>query len=199
MITPRILAAATLVLLLGGVAAAQETFENLQFTSWAKHKKGTSITLKETTMSGGVMASESFTTTTLLDVRADGLTLEMTLTGKVDGMEIKSPPIKIEVKKTLPLLPGLKKEDFNKLPKGTKIEEVTRAESGTETLKVNGTEYPAKWYKTYETFTGSKRVINMWTSDDVPGTLVKAEQTTTPTKDGPTVKITMELIEFKTP
>ena len=41
-------AAATALLLLAGVAAAQETINNPEFADWARFKKGSAVTLKVT-------------------------------------------------------------------------------------------------------------------------------------------------------
>jgi hypothetical protein len=183
------LAAAALVLT-AGAAPAAEKIDNPEFAMWTKHKKGTSITLK-TTSSAGDVTSEATMTTTLLEVGADKIVVETSAVSKFNGMEFKTPPTKRDVAKTIELPEGTKKEDFQGTkPKGT-------YEEGTETVKVGGTEYKTKWYKYKFELADAKTDTKMWTCDDVPGTLVKMEMTTTAGKTTSTSKT--ELVEFKKP
>lgn len=185
----RMFAAAVLAVFAGGLALAQEKVENPEYASWAKHKKGTAVTLKSTTVAGAIN-SESVITTTLADIGADSLTVEMAVTSKVNGMEFKNPPIKREIAKSVALPAGVKKEDFGKVAAGAKAEE------GTETVKVGGAEYKAKWYKS-KTKAGDGEVESkVWMSDDVPGGLLKTVATTT----GATpATVTLEVVEVKKP
>lgn len=183
------LASVTALMLSAGLASAQEKIDNPEFTSWSKFKKGTSTTLKMTASSGDTK-TESTITTTLLEVGEDKLVVETTSVSKFNGMEFKGPAMKRDVTKTIELPKGVKKEDFKgEKPPGT-------YEEGTETVKVGGTEVKTKWYKFKAEVEGNKTESKMWTSEEVPGMMVKMEATTTG-KISNTVK--MELTEFKKP
>jgi hypothetical protein len=183
------LASVAVLVLSAGVSRAEDTVDNPEFTTWSKFKKGTSITLK-TTSAFNNMTTEITSTTTLVEVGADKLVVETSSVTKFNNMEIKAPPAKRDVMKTITLPKGVKKEDLTaKKPPGT-------FEEGTETVKVGGTEVKTKWFKFKAEMDGTKTEAKMWTSDDVPGSMVKMESTTTG-KVATTLK--MELVEFKKP
>jgi hypothetical protein len=182
----RLAAVAALFVLAVGPAAAQETIDNPEFTTWSKFKKGASVTLKSTTEAGKTTV-ESFITTTLVEVGADKLVLETSAASKIGGMEFKTPAMKRDVPKTL-TLPKVEKKD-------EKIEK-PKTEEGTDTIKVAGTEVKAKWYKTTFEFKGTTTESKNWTSDEIPGGLVKSVTKSTGTLPSTT---TMEVIEFKKP
>ena len=174
-----------------GLASAQETIDNPEFASWSKFKPGTSVTMKNTTTAGDVK-SEMTITTRLLEAGADKLVVEMTIVASFNGMELKQPPMKRDIAKTITLPKGTPKPDPNAKPKidGAKFEE------GTDTVKVAGGEFKAKWYKTTFEAGGNTVETKAWTSDEVPGGLVKAE-TTTSGANPATIK--MEVTELKKP
>jgi hypothetical protein len=179
--------AAVASLALAACPAFAETIDNPEFAMWQKHKKGTSITLKTTSSAEGV-DSETTMTTTLLEVGADKVVVETSVVSKFNGMEFKTPPTKRDVEKTLELPEGFKKEDFQgPKPKGT-------YEEGTETVKVGAGEFKAKWYKYRIEIAGQKTEAKMWISDEVPGTMLKLETTTTGGGSSKT-----ELLAFKKP
>lgn len=172
-----------------GAVLAQEKVENPMYTNWAKHKPGTSTTLKSTS-SGAMFTAESLITTKLLEVTADKVVVEMTVTSKTNGMEFKAPPMKQEFTKTVELPKGAKKETFaTGKPEGTTKE-------GTETVKVGGVDVKTKWYEYEVKANGSEVKAKMWMSDDVPGSMVKMESKATAPVAAETK---MELIEFKKP
>lgn len=176
------------VLALAVSVARAEDIANPEFGSWAKHKKGTSITMKTVTSTGG-MNIEILTTTTLLEVGADKITVETATVTKLNGMEFKAPGVKREIGKTVNVPKGAAKLDPAGKPPGT-------VEDGTETVKVGGTEIKAKWFKAKLDVAGTKTESKTWMSDDVPGLMVKMEATTT---GAAASTIKMELIEFKKP
>ena len=173
-------------------ARAQETIDNSEFTSWSKFKGGASVTLKST-IDSGKMTLESLVTTTLVEVGADKLVLETTAVSKVNGMEFKAPAMKREVPKTI-TLPKLEKKDEPKVDRPKVDKPMT--EEGTETLKVSGTDVKAKWYKTTFEIMGTRTESKNWTSDEIPGGLVKS--VTKSSGESPS-SITMEVVEFKKP
>jgi hypothetical protein len=178
-----------IVLALPAMAAAQDKVNNPEFANWSKFKKGASVTLKSTS-EFNKMSSETLIIFTLVEVGADKLVIETTSVAKVNGMEIKVPPMNRDVTKTVELPKGVKKEDFTAgKPPGT-------TEEGTETLKIGGTEVKTKWYKYKADVDGTKTEAKMWISDDVPGMMVKSEMTLSG-KFASTTR--MEVTEFKKP
>ena len=185
----RLTITAVVIALFPAFAMAQDTVPNPEFASWSKFKKGTSITHKATTETGGA-TSEVLLTSTLVEVEADKVVIETTSVAKVNGMEFKSPPMKRELAKTITLPKGAKKEDATVgKPSGT-------VEEGTETLKVSGVEVKAKWYKFSAQVDKVKSEGKTWMSEEVPGMLVKTEVSTSGMFAS---KTKMELIEFKKP
>src|SRR5439155_12998084 len=178
-----------LVVFVSGISLAQEKVDNPEFANWSKFKKGTSVTLKATSDVAG-MKSESTITTTLVDVTADKVVVEMSTATTANGMEFKTPALKRDILKAIPLPPGAKKEDFapGKVPGSV--------EEGTETIKVAGKEYKTKWYKTKNSAGGNDIEGKMWMTEEVPGMIVKVESST---KGAVASKSTMELVEVKKP
>jgi hypothetical protein len=183
-------AAAVALFALAATADGQDTFENPEYTSWAKFKPGTSLTVKVTSTVGG-KSNETVITNTLVSVAADKLVLETAVTDKAGGKEVIHPGQKRDVPKTVPILPGFKKEDLpgpGRKPPGT-------VEEGTETLKVGGTEYKAKWYRIKQTVPGGGEIEGKtWMSDEVPGSVLKSE---TSVKGSMPVGTKMEVVAVK--
>ena len=187
--TSRLVALAVFVAAGGGVVSAQEKIDNPTYANWAKYKVGATATLKTTTGSAA-FSSESTMTTKLVERTAEKVVIEITVKSKVGGMEIEIPPMKQEHLKTIELPKGAKKEAFTSgKPEGTTKE-------GTETLKIGGQEVKTKWYEYEVKANGADVKAKMWTSDEVPGMLVKMES-----KIGGAVPTDskMELVEFKKP
>ncbi|MBA4190367.1 MAG: hypothetical protein C0467_20460 [Planctomycetaceae bacterium] len=179
----------TVLVLTASFANAQDTVANPEFTNWSKFPKGTSVVMKISSTAAG-MTSETSMTTTLLEVGADKVVVETATAIKANGMEFKTPAMKRDVAKSIPLPKGTKKEDLaGGKPPGT-------LEEGTETLKVGGVEVKTKWYRFKLEAGGVTTESKMWRSDDVPGMMVKMEATTTGTVASTTK---MELVEFKKP
>lgn len=170
---------------------AQETIDNPEFAQWSKYKPGTSVTLKNTTEAMNVK-SESLITTKLVEVGTDKLVVEVTFVMTFNGMEIKQPPMKRDVPKQIVLPKGTPKFD----PKDPKQKFDGKMEEGTETLKIAGGEFKAKWSKTTFEAGGNKIETKTWMSDDIPGGVLKSETTTSGTMSA-TIKT--EVTEFKKP
>ncbi|HJZ58804.1 MAG TPA: hypothetical protein VKE74_27930 [Gemmataceae bacterium] len=184
-----LISSAVVVLVLAAPARGQETINNPEFASWSKFKPGTSVTMKTSTAAAD-FKTESTIKNTLVEVGTDKLVIETTVTMTVNGMEMKNPPMKREVPKQITIPAGAPKPpEPGKKPEGT-------VEEGTETLKIAGAEYKTKWYKTKNTIEGNTTEAKVWLSDDVPGTLVKLDSTTTGMVN---VMLKMELAEFKKP
>lgn len=163
---------------------AAEKIDNPEFKSWSAYKAGASVTYK-TVSAFGPTSTESTITNKLVEAGADKLVIEMTTVTKVGGMEIKSPPVKRDVPKQIDL-PAGKKPDAVGKPDGA-------FEEGAEEVKIAGTAVKTKWFK----FKVEKPVQSsgqIWTSDDVPGQLVKMVTKIEGQVAGST---TMELVEIK--
>ena len=152
---------AAAILVVGNFAAAQETIDNPEFVQWSKFKKGASATYRTATNVGTIVA-EGITTITLIEVAANKLVLETTASTKANGKEEKIPPSKRDVPNKLPK----PKKAADTKPPGT-------YEEGTETLKVGGADIKTKWVKSKTEKDGSTTHGQTWSSDDVPGGLVK--------------------------
>ena len=173
------------VFALAAFAGAQDkTIDNPEYTGWAKFKPGTAATLKVVNEFGG-MKSATNTTTKLVSVADGKLVVEATIEVEVMGQKIKQPAVKRDVPKTLSIKAGFP------VPMGGKPEGTT--EEGTETLKVGGASYKTTWYK-YTTKTPAGEVSGqVWTSDDVPGQVVKM------VTKAANFSMTMELVEVTKP
>jgi hypothetical protein len=183
------LAALVLIALVPGAATAQEKIANPEFAHWSKFKKGTTVTLKTVTEAAGVKG-EMTMTLTLVEVGADKIVVASSGVAKANGMEFKSPPTNRDIPRIVELPKGVKKEPLEaQTPEG-------KYEEGTETLKVAGVEVKTKWYKYKYESEGIKAEGKMWTSEEVPGWIVKSEARTG--GESPATMKT-ELVEFKKP
>jgi hypothetical protein len=126
---------------------------------------------------------------TLVEVGDDKLVLDTTSVTKINGMELKSPVVKRDVPKTY-TIPKVEK------PKEDPKVEKPKTEEGMETVKAGGVEVKAKWYKVTLDVMGTKTESKSWTSDEIPGGLVKMVSKTSGTVEG---TVTMEVVEFKKP
>jgi hypothetical protein len=180
----RIVCTAALVVFSGAVALAdKKKIDNPEFTLWSKYKPDTMTKLKMTSEFNG-MKSGSTVTTTLKEVGADKLVLEMEVISNVNGMEFKAPATKREVTKTIEVDDKIAEQ----IGKGAKPEGTV--EEGTETVKVGKDDVKTKWYKFKNKTSGMEVEGQTWTSDDVPGSIVKL------VSKGDKFSSTMELVEF---
>ncbi len=148
---------------------AEELVENPEFASWSKFKKGTSVTMRSLKIAKG-KTSEVTVTTTLLELGADSLTLE--ISSVVKEKDFKPEPERRVVRRLIALPKGLTKEEFALgKPPGT-------VEEGTETVQCGGLELPSKWYRYKAEVAGIKIEGKRWVSNNVPGNIVKNEMTT---------------------
>jgi hypothetical protein len=167
-------------------AFADDTIPNSEFTNWSQFKKGTSVTLKTTTSTSGV-TSESFSTSTLVEVSADKVVVEYVTSTTTNGLEVKSPAVKREIPKTITKSPPPKKDDTIK---------IVSEENGTETIKFLGRDIKTKWSGNTVEVNGIKTVSKVWMSDEVPGMMVKMESTLSGAFSS---TMRCEVIEFKKP
>jgi hypothetical protein len=170
-------------------AAPREQVENPQYTSWAAFPKGTTVILRSETRADGHPAvtttTKTYTLLTLTDAEA---VIEMRArTQRYDGAEINNPPEKLTVPKRIALPPGVSKAEFEKPAGGD--------EHGEETVTVGGKEYKARFSRSRGRNEAGEVLGQVWSSDAVPGGLVKSV-TRTP---GVGKTTTIELVEVKTP
>ncbi len=180
-------ASVAVLALAAGAASAQDAAPNPEFSGWAKFKKGTSVTVKTTTIGGGA-TSETLSTSTLVEVGADKLVIEYVSVTNVNGTELKLPTSRREIPKTVPQPKGAKNGDPPAKPVPT--------ETGTETLKIIGLELKTTWSKNKVEAAGTTSESKVWMSDEVPGAMVKMESTVTGVV---TSTIKTELVEIKKP
>lgn len=172
----------------GAIPPDREEAENPQYKTWARFPKGTVAVERTITETEGNDAKTVTTVTyKLLEVTPEHVELEsQASTRRYDGHESNNPPNTYTVPRLLRLPPGMKKDDFGK-PKGS--------EQGEETVTVAGRAYKAKWYKGTDRNEAGEVFVQTWTSDDMPGGLVKSVTRT------PAVKklSTIEVIEIRIP
>jgi hypothetical protein len=168
---------------------AQDLFENPEFSSWSKFKKGTSVSMKSISITEK-QTSEVVITSTLMELGPDKLVIQSTSLVKMKDKDFKSEPEKREILRMVPLPKGLTKEDFALgKPPGT-------TEEGNETIKLGTLELKTKWYKYNADVAGTKIKAKRWVSNEVPGNIVKNEMTTSG-DFASTIKL--ELLEIKQP
>ena len=163
--------------------------ENPQYKEWAKYKPGTSMTMSTTSDAGG-QSSKMETKTTIKEVTDDHVTLETAMSMDAGGQKMDMPAQSTEIKKMMEEMPATPNAqapaDAPKPDTKTSEESVT---VGAGTFKTKLTE------STMEA-AGNKTVSKTWTSDDVPGGMVKMEATT----DGPmksTTKMELKALDKK--
>ena len=162
---------------------------NPAYASWAKVPKGTAVTLKVVSDSAG-QKSEVSMTSTLVELTADKATVEMVSVTKAGGQEFKLPPTKQEFERFVAAPPGY---DPKAPPKPEGL-----VEQSDTTLKIAGTSYKAKYTKIKQTpAPGTEVVVESWTSDDVPGMVLKSSSSYA--GNGVVSKSSTELVEVKKP
>jgi hypothetical protein len=176
-----------LALICSTVRAGQ--VENPAYKEWAKYKPGTSITIATTSDAGG-QTSKVETKTTLKEVSDDKVVLETAMSMDAGGQKMDMPAQTTEVKKMMdemPAMPNAQTQTADaKANTKTTDESVTTA-AGT---------FKAKCTEATMEANGSKTTSKTWTSDEVPGGMVKMEATT----DGPmksTTKSELKAFEKK--
>ncbi len=167
----------------------RDPVENPLYKSWAGFKQGTSVVQRAVTEVAGNNAVTTTTTTyTLLDRTDDQVVIEMqAFTKRYDGTETNNPPQQFTNQKWFTLPPGMSKSDFAK-PAG-------QTDQGEETLTLGGKAYKTMWHKSKDRNEAGEVLVQTWTSDEVPGGLVKSI-THTPSIGKTTM---LELVEVKIP
>jgi hypothetical protein len=181
--------AAALIVVCGGVvtvatAQAQELVANPQYASWAKHKPGTSITMKMTQAMGGQNRDMELKQT-LKEVTPDEVTVEIQMSAM--GQSMPAQPLKIKSKVT----PDEAK--YGQLPPGAKAD---IKELGNESVTVAGQTYNCKVSEVTGEAEGTKSSGKLWRSEEVPGEIVKMEMNSEGAMGG-TMKMELVSVEKK--
>ncbi len=165
---------------LSGPAFAQK-IDNPTYQNWAKFKVGSFSTLKSTSVAAG-FATEMEMTSTLVELTADKAVVETKTTMSVAGQKIDQPAAKIEHPAKVDKPPGTASQPSKELAKGD------------EAMDVKGTKIKTRWVKMEMASTAGKTASTTWTSDDVPGQVVKM---TSKTEGATASETTMTLVDFK--
>jgi len=158
-----------MVVLCGACAAplcAEEKVDNPEYKHWAQFKPGSFSCLKNVVTTMG-MKSETTMTTTLKEVTAEKVVVEVEVVTVVAGQTMKVPPEKREIPAKIETVKAQEQIE----PKG-KIKE------GKEKIEVAGKKIETKWVETE--LKQDKMVVKskVWSSDDVPGQVVKIVMST---------------------
>jgi hypothetical protein len=149
-----------------------EQIENPAYTSWAKYKPGTSTTMAMSSDMGG-QASKMETKTTLKEVAADKLVIEMATSMEAAGQKMDMPAQKVDVPKMID-----KPAAAAGTPPADQKDPKVDAKTSEETVTVGAGTFKAKVSQATMEQGGNKTVTKTWMSDDVPGGMVKMESTT---------------------
>lgn len=178
--------AAVLACLIAPAALADDAKPNPEYDGWAKCKPGATVTIKGTTETGGNKMQQSITTK-LIEVTPEKAVVETAITMEMMGQKMPQPPQKRDVPKTFtpPKIPATPGQPETKIPE---------PKMGEETITVAGKEYKCKTAELDIEQNGMKVRSKTWTSDQVPGGMVKMTSDATGTVSA---KTTMELVEYK--
>jgi hypothetical protein len=185
--TAKALLTAAMVLTAGSFCFAAEQVDNPSYKSWAKFKAGTTVTLKtESDMAG--QKSDMETTTTLVEINPDKAVIETKMSMNAGGQQMDMPAQKTDVPAKLDKTPEVKPEDPKDKP------EVK--ESSEEVSIPGGKKVKAKVTETKMTANGMNTVSKVWTSEEVPGGVIKMETTMDGAMKG-TTKMELTACEIK--
>lgn len=153
---------------LARIARADDTIDNPAYLDWAHYNPGTSVTYSTDSNTMG-NTSAIATTTTLTDLTADKATVSVATSMLVNGKNVDLPPqsqdIPAKVKKP-------------SASTGMQPADAPKTETGTQDVQAAGKTYSCT--KTTVT-TNQNAICNVtttWTSDQVPGGIVKMESDT---------------------
>jgi hypothetical protein len=149
-----------------------------RYESWAKYKPGTQVVLTGVMEMQG-MRNESEQIFTLREVTPDHVVVEAKHAATVMGQRREMPPQRITI-------PATAKDDATTMLAGT--------ETAREKVTVLGKTYDAKVTTTSGSQNGMSAVTKMWSSPEVPGTILRIETKTT---SGPAMTQRMELTKVE--
>jgi hypothetical protein len=161
----RAMVAVGMILAGGAVCSAADQIDNPQYTAWAKFKPGTSVTTKMVSDAAG-QKTEMEITTTLVEVTAAKLVLEAKTSMSAGGQKMEMPAQKTDVaaKVDKPAAVAVAPD----APKG-------EVKESTDEVEVMGKKVKCKVMETKTTANGMNINSKTWTSDEIPGGMVKME------------------------
>lgn len=166
-------------------SAFAEQIDNPQYTAWAKFKPGTSVTTQMQSDMGG-SKTEIETTMTLVEINADKAVVENKSTMNMAGQKMDMPAQKTDVPAKI---------DKPATPPGGEAPKADVKES-SEDVDVAGKKVTCKVVEAKTTANGMNMQSKTWTSDEVPGHLVKSETTSDGAMKGTTsTKVTAMTIK----
>jgi hypothetical protein len=168
---------------LAAPVSAQETIDNPQYQEWAKWKAGAFATIKSESVVDGKVQLVTTQTQTLKSLTAEKAVVEITSVTEAAGQKISAPPVTFDIVAKLPKV----KFDPADVKVEPKDDPKVKHTKGRETLTINGKKVECEWVQTEFEGVTSK----MWTSEQIPGRMVKAE---TRTKESTS---TMQLTDWK--
>jgi hypothetical protein len=159
----------TALLVASGTAVAQN---NPAYESWAKHKPGTMIRTRMVSEAAG-NKTQIETTQTLKEVTPEKVVLETKSSMEMMGQKMDQPAQPLEIPaKAGAAAPGM--TPTAEQPKQPDME----VKESEETVTVAGKSVKAKVVEMKGKQAGMDMWTKTWTSNDVPGTLVKMESKT---------------------
>ena len=167
----------------GTTALSGEMIDNPAYQNWAQFKPGSFVTLKSVTKVGET-TSEVKMTQTLKEVTPEKAAVEMVMTMTAAGQEMKMPAQTTEYPAKIEKAEGEAAEKA----------EPVKVDEGSEELTVNDKKIKTAWVKTEFTQEGTTTVSTVWTSDDIPGNVIKM---VSETKGPMTSTSEMTLVDFK--
>jgi hypothetical protein len=175
------------------VATGEEQVDNPRYKSWATYKVGTTIKLR-TTCTEFVKGKEVDTktvlmmTVTLKEVTPEKVVVEVITEAVTKTRKITPPPQKQEIPAKISLEAAT--QPAGVLPGMT----ATKKGEGDEEMTVAGKTFKAHWVEVQINGPDAKGTTKAWTSDEVPGLVLKAVvKMTRPER----TTVTLELVDFK--
>ncbi|MFT3788549.1 MAG: hypothetical protein QM770_20650 [Tepidisphaeraceae bacterium] len=144
--------------------AASTFAANPMYDSWAKHKPGTSVTLKSATEASG-MKTDSEQVYTLKEVTPEKVVIELKSSMIVMGNKTDTPAVTMEIPSGGEAAPAAN---------ATVAAGGATVKTSEETVSVAGKEYKATVTETTMDANGMKSSTKTWTSNDVPNLTLKS-------------------------
>ena len=159
------------------------------YKHWGHFPVGTTITQKTTTDSAKTPGMTVTTIVYVLTEKSDDH-IVVTTQAKTEyhgGRVENNPTASVRTPRLIQLPDGVKKEDWAK-PNA-------KGDQGTETLKIAGKEYCTVVHKSGGTTDAGQIALSTWTSEDMPGGLVKSISVVAAVEETTTI----EVVEVKVP
>jgi hypothetical protein len=159
-----------------------EHIESPVYKLWARFPVGSRVTQRTTTENESNTEKTVTTIAYTLKQKTDEYVVveSQATTNHYDGRVEKNPPSETKTRKLFTLPPGAKKPDGFK----------GQREEGEEALQVAGKDYKTKWFKSKDFTEAGELLSQTWTSEEMPGGLVKSVSKVAAKKATITVEVT---------